>query len=138
MTHGRSESPKEPLQGHEPASYGFPSPYFTLQGTPGVGMTDRPIDTPPFAIPPVIPNSPYPEDVCQRRIYSPTGRTGTGFGSARSNVVTRASASAQFTSRRDVPVVLPSPATSSPHRSFDSRDQGTKVNQATSLTLEDE
>jgi hypothetical protein len=138
MTHGRSESPKESLQGHKPVSHSFPSSHFTVQGIPGVGITDRSIDTSPFGFPPVIPNFPYLEDVCQRRIYSPTGRTGTGFGAARPNPVTPASTSAPFTSRTDASAALLSPASSSPHRSFDSRDRGTKLNQATSLTFEDE
>ena len=141
MTHGPLESPKESFQGHEPVSHSSPSTHLTAQGIPGVGTTDRSIGTSPFAIPPVIPYFPYlewrPEDVRQR-INSPTVRTGTGFGTARPDPVTRASARALFTSRRDASAALPSPATSSPHRSFDSTDPGTKVNQPTSLNLEDE
>jgi hypothetical protein len=134
MTHGRSESPKEsPLQGHEPISHSFPSPHFTVQGT-GV----RSIDTFRLAILPVIPNFPYLEDVRQRRIHSPTERAGTGFSAAGPNLVTRASTSALSNPRRDASVALPNPATSSPHRSFDSKDTGARVNQATSLTFEDE
>jgi hypothetical protein len=135
MTHGRSESPKEsPLQGHEPVSHSFPSPHFTVQRTPGVGINYRSIDTSRLAILPVIPL----EDVRQRRIHSPTERTGTGFGAAGPNLVTRASTSALSTPRRNASAALPNPATSSPHRSFDSKDAGATVNQATSLTFEDE
>ncbi|KAI0267905.1 hypothetical protein BGY98DRAFT_938473 [Russula aff. rugulosa BPL654] len=138
ITHSRSESPKESFQGHEPVSHSLPSSHFTVQGTPGFGITHRSIDTSPVAIPPVISYFPYLEDVRQRRNYSPTGRNGTGFGAASPNLVTRASASAPFTSRRDASATLPSPATSSPHRSLDPGDPGTKVNQATSLTFEEE
>ena len=135
LTQSRPESPKESFQGYEPVSHSFPSSHFTVQGTPGVGITS--IDTSPFAIPPVIPHFPYLEDVHQRGIYSPTGRTGTGFGVAGANLEAQASTSALFTSRRDAPAALPSPATSSPRISFDSKAPGTEVNQATSLTFED-
>ena len=133
MTQVRPESPKEPLPGHEPVSHSIPSPHFIVHGTPGV-------DTSPFTVSPVIPYFPYLEDVRQPGIYSPTEHTGTGFDAAGPNLVTRASTSAQSTSRRDASAALPSPATSSPCRSSDSGDPrtGTKVNQATSLTFEDE
>jgi hypothetical protein len=62
---------------------------------------------------------PLLEDECQRRIYSPTGS-----GAVRQVLVTRASKSASFTSRRDASAALPSPAISYPHGSFDSTDQG--------------
>jgi hypothetical protein len=142
MTHGRSETPKDPSQGHELASNIFPTFDFTVQGTPGVDITDRSIDTSPFVIPPVIPYFPYPEDARHHGTYTPTGRTGTGYGASGPYLATRASTSALFTLRRDASPAasdaLPSPATGSLRRSFDSRDPGTKVNQATSLAFEDE
>ena len=139
MTQGRAESPEDVLEGHGLVHHSFPSSHFTVQSTPGVGITHRPIDTSPFAIPPVIPYFPYPDDVRHRGIHSLTGRTGPEFGAASSNLVARASTSALFASRRDASAALPSPATSSPRGSFDFKDPGTKVNPISpSLTFEDE
>lgn len=109
QTYGRSES----SQSYDSGSHSFLSPR-PVQGTP--------IGTPP-AISPVIPYFPYMGDVRQRRMYTTTRRTGSGFSVTRPSLGTRDSTGAVFTS---APTILPSPATGSesPRGSLDLGDEG--------------
>jgi hypothetical protein len=117
-TYVRSESP----QSYESGSHSHPSRRHTVQleGTPGVGILDRSIDTFPSAIYP-----PYMGDAHQRRS---TRRIDSGFGATRQSLVTRAgtgpTTAGIFTSRRDAPTVLLDPAISFLYGSLDPRDEG--------------
>ncbi len=108
-THGWPES----LQGYRSHFRGLPSPAPTL--------ANRSIGASPVGSSPVIAFSQYAAEARQCRNYSPTGRTGTAFGAASR---TRASTSELFILCRDASVVLPIPATSSPHGSFNFSGEG--------------
>jgi hypothetical protein len=107
-----------------PRSRSLPPRQTTLQGTAGVGILDRPIDTSSFAISPVVPYIPYMGDPHQRRTYTSRKRTGSGFSAARPSLLTRASTGTLFTSPIDAPTVLPEPVISSSYGSSDLSDEG--------------
>jgi hypothetical protein len=96
----------------------------TVQGTPDIGIMDEPSPF-PSTISPVIPYFRYIGKARQRRTYTSTSRTGSGFSFTvtRPSLVNRASTGALFTLRRDAPTVLPNPMISSPYRSSDLDDE---------------
>jgi hypothetical protein len=104
-TYVRAEFP----QSDESGSRGSSSPpsHATVQGTPGVGFMDR-----STVISPSVIHFPYIGDTRQRRF---TRRTDSGYSGTRPSLVSRASTSGLYTSRRDSPAILPNPAIGSSH-----------------------